>query len=495
MPAPPSPSPSLPPKKNAPRFLDYRRNPLPLDVAMSLSSLADGALPNNCNTCTAFSSQSSRQLILSKKVMVNGKPECSCHRLVCRDQDKIEVALCTADEDDNDCKNICNEENGDETKQLQKTPKYTTVRLNIAFPRYFICYKPRCVVCSNLRNEGIDREDVVLILDWLLNINPRYSSSSSSGVCSLLDNVNYSSSDDDCKLVENENGGNKVWSMSPIQTVGRLDEQSEGLLFLTNDGSFSRLLCDPDFGLQKTYRVVVRGSGYGKMMMSLSDRYDCTEEDGGCCCEDDACGRRWNDTGNHRSFADLIGEMIERGNRVPTTTSTTSQKAYFPFESCTVLDAGRLPSQHSSDDSYFALIDLVLREGKRHAVRRIIKNANLRVCFLSRIAVEGLLMGIEYDVVKPQSLNEAQSMGFLVPIDGRGGGDQREGYRRRKVPVMKILSRSGRCSNQHHVVSDDVLNGDDAVVHCSILHPGYLMELSGCDVDRIFALRNVVRSG
>lgn len=103
-------------------------------------------------------------------------------------------------------------------------------------------------------------------------------------------------------------------------------------------------------------------------------------------------------------------------------------------------------------------------------------------------------MDIAYDVVKPQSLNEAQAMGFLLPVDGGGGGDQREGYRRRKVPVMKIVSRCGRCSNQHHVVSDDVLNGYDAAAHCSILHPGYLMELNGCDVDRIFALRNV-RSG
>ncbi len=494
---PPSPPTPPPTKKNAPRFLDYRRNPLPLDVAVALSSLADDALPKCYINGASFSSLSSRQLILSGKVLVNGTTECSCHRLVCRYQDKIEVSFCTADGDNEDNNNICNDEDGDEKNQLQKTPIFTTARLRIAYPRYFICYKPRGVVCSNLRNEGIDREDVVLISDWLSNIDLPFSSSSSSGVCSFLDKVNCGSSDDDCNVFENECGRNDVWSISPIQTVGRLDEQSEGLLFLTNDGSFSRLLCDPDFGLQKTYRVVVRGSGYGRIMMSLSNRTHCTEaveEECGCFAEGDAGDRRWNETVYHRSFADLIVEMIECGNRVPTATSVTSQKAYFPFENCTVLDAGRLPTQHSSDDSYFALIDIVLREGKRHAVRRIIKNANLRVCFLSRIAVEGLLMDIAYNVVKPQSLNEAQAMGFLLPVDGGGGGDQREGYRRRKVPVMKIVSRCGRCSNQHHVVSDDVLNGYDAAAHCSILHPGYLMELNGCDVDRIFALRNV-RSG
>ena len=41
-----------------------------------------------------------------------------------------------------------------------------------------------------------------------------------------------------------------------MKTVGRLDEESEGLILLADDGSFSRLLCDPEFGLGKTYRVV-----------------------------------------------------------------------------------------------------------------------------------------------------------------------------------------------------------------------------------------------
>jgi hypothetical protein len=45
-----------------------------------------------------------------------------------------------------------------------------------------------------------------------------------------------------------------------MKTVGRLNKESEGLIFLTGDGSFSRLLCDPQFGLGKTYRIVVRGS-------------------------------------------------------------------------------------------------------------------------------------------------------------------------------------------------------------------------------------------
>lgn len=41
--------------------------------------------------------------------------------------------------------------------------------------------------------------------------------------------------------------------------VGRLDRDSEGLLFLTNDGDFSLKLTHPRFGVHKKYQAVVRG--------------------------------------------------------------------------------------------------------------------------------------------------------------------------------------------------------------------------------------------
>ena len=44
-----------------------------------------------------------------------------------------------------------------------------------------------------------------------------------------------------------------------IYTVGRLDEQSEGLIVLTNDGEFANLIAHPRHGVPKTYRVRVRG--------------------------------------------------------------------------------------------------------------------------------------------------------------------------------------------------------------------------------------------
>jgi 23S rRNA pseudouridine2605 synthase len=46
---------------------------------------------------------------------------------------------------------------------------------------------------------------------------------------------------------------------SHLFSVGRLDRDSEGLIFLTNDGDFALRLTHPRFGTRKTYRVTVEG--------------------------------------------------------------------------------------------------------------------------------------------------------------------------------------------------------------------------------------------
>ena len=49
----------------------------------------------------------------------------------------------------------------------------------------------------------------------------------------------------------------KEWQM--VQSVGRLDFASEGLIFLTNDGEFALRLTHPRFGVRKRYVTTVEG--------------------------------------------------------------------------------------------------------------------------------------------------------------------------------------------------------------------------------------------
>jgi len=44
-----------------------------------------------------------------------------------------------------------------------------------------------------------------------------------------------------------------------IYTVGRLDEESKGLILLTNDGEFANRIMHPRYGVSKTYLVKLRG--------------------------------------------------------------------------------------------------------------------------------------------------------------------------------------------------------------------------------------------
>lgn len=45
-----------------------------------------------------------------------------------------------------------------------------------------------------------------------------------------------------------------------VYTVGRLDEDSEGLLLLTNDGDLANRLMHPRYGVEKAYLVLVAGN-------------------------------------------------------------------------------------------------------------------------------------------------------------------------------------------------------------------------------------------
>jgi 23S rRNA pseudouridine2605 synthase len=56
-----------------------------------------------------------------------------------------------------------------------------------------------------------------------------------------------------------------------VYTVGRLDEDSEGLLLMTNDGDLAHKLMHPRFGVHKTYLVQVAGKPTRAELQQLLD--------------------------------------------------------------------------------------------------------------------------------------------------------------------------------------------------------------------------------
>lgn len=55
-----------------------------------------------------------------------------------------------------------------------------------------------------------------------------------------------------------------------VYPVGRLDKQSEGLIFLTNDGKFANEIMHPSHHVSKTYRVTVRTQLTDEVLAKLS---------------------------------------------------------------------------------------------------------------------------------------------------------------------------------------------------------------------------------
>lgn len=56
-----------------------------------------------------------------------------------------------------------------------------------------------------------------------------------------------------------------------VYTVGRLDEESTGLMILTNDGELANRLAHPRYGVEKIYRAVVAGAPSPDVLRQLSE--------------------------------------------------------------------------------------------------------------------------------------------------------------------------------------------------------------------------------
>lgn len=133
--------------------------------------------------------------------------------------------------------------------------------------------------------------------------------------------------------------------------VGRLDYDTEGLIFLTNDGDFANRIIHPKFEIDKEYIVTVEG----KMQES--------------------------------EFAVLRNGVVVNGERMP-----------------------RARVKPISFDGKFTKLSVIINEGQNHQVRRMFEAIGRDIKLLKRVRIGSVKLGNLYrGKTKPMTKEEIES--------------------------------------------------------------------------------------
>ena len=152
-----------------------------------------------------------------------------------------------------------------------------------------------------------------------------------------------------------------------IYTVGRLDEDSEGLILLTSDGEFAQRVSHPRYGVRKTYLVKLRGRVETEAVERIR---------GGVHLAEGRTGR-------------ALARVIKR----------TSQ---------------------------FSLLEVTLSEGKNREVRRVFAQVGFKVQSLKRVRI-GNLSDRRLKPGQWRPLLRAEVRELLTLTEPGSGGEPKEG--------------------------------------------------------------------
>lgn len=142
-----------------------------------------------------------------------------------------------------------------------------------------------------------------------------------------------------------------------LQSVGRLDYLSEGLIFYTNDGEFALRLTHPRYGIRKKYLVTVKG--------------------------------------------EVTPDHIR-----------TFLKGVYDEDEVLRAEQGRiLKNSHS-----YSLVELVLKEGKNREVRRMFESQSLEVERLQRVQIGPIKLG-QLPKGKWRTLTAPEIKSLMPPTD------------------------------------------------------------------------------
>jgi 23S rRNA pseudouridine2605 synthase len=186
-----------------------------------------------------------------------------------------------------------------------------------------------------------------------------------------------------------------------VYTVGRLDEASTGLLILTNDGELANRLAHPRYGVEKVYRALVAGLATPEMLAKLTEGV-------------------WLSDGKVRAKrARIVGRQGQ---------ATT--------------------------------LELVLAEGKKREIRRMLSKLGHKVMALNRVAVGPIsLKGLSVGECRSLSKHEIELLhkvaaGESVPLprffDGDSSSRSHGESRRPRRPDQPRSARNNDQSGPRH---------------------------------------------
>lgn len=148
--------------------------------------------------------------------------------------------------------------------------------------------------------------------------------------------------------------------------VGRLDYNTEGLIFLTNDGNFANLVTHPRFHFEKEYHVTIEGE------MKESE------------------------------LAVLRNGVVENGTRMP-----KAKVKLVGVEEKKELDSGGQPRT-----KFFTKLSVCIDEGQNHQVRRMFDAIGRVIVLLKRVRIGSVTLG-GLSRGKPKKMTKEEIDSFL----------------------------------------------------------------------------------
>lgn len=209
-----------------------------------------------------------------------------------------------------------------------------------------------------------------------------------------------------------------------VFSVGRLDQSSEGLMLLTNDGDLAQRLAHPRFHIQKTYFVVVAGQMTEDELNKLRKGVYLAE-----------------------GMARIDGASIKRVRK-----------------GCTE-------------------IEIVLSEGKNREIRRILARAGHKVVLLRRIAIGTLRLG-QMPVGASRTLTASEVKALYAASDPtqRTAGKTAKGvWAKNKSTAVSTSTTAGKSTAQKKVASRPT-------EHSAEYSPGYSAAYDDDDGDDLLSL-------